>query len=128
MNKNETKLIIVPEKHLKIIRNNRMKTDAILAHLANVGIKMSGRQWRRFVRHYNDQYGSRERYIASDPNGYILTVKKDEIKRSNLNKIRVGIAMIRNGKAGLKELAEKNQLSLLDGEADIYDLAMKLKI
>ena len=128
MNKNETKLIIIPEKHLKIIRNNRMKTDAILAHLASVGIKMSSRQWRRFVRHYNDKYGSRERYIASDPNGYILTVKKDEIKRSNLNKIRVGIAMIRNGKAGLAELAKKDQLSLLDGEADLYDLAMKLDL
>ena len=128
MKKHETRLIIVPEKYLKIIRNNRMKTKEILASLAGVGIRMNGRQWRRFVRYYNDKYGSRERYIASDSNGYVLTVKKDIIKKSNLNKIRVGIAMIRNGKAGLAELAKKDQLSLLDGEADLYDLAMKLDL
>lgn len=128
MKKHETRLIIVPEKYLKIIRNNRMKTKEILASLTKDGIKMNARQWRRFVRYYNDKYGTRERYIASDSTGYILTVRKDIIKKSNLNKIRVGISMIRNGKAGLKELAEKDQLTILEGEADIYDLAMKLDL
>lgn len=128
MKKKEVKVINVPEKYLKIIRNNRMKSDAILAYLGSVGIHMNDRQWRAFVRQYNDQYGSRERYIASNATGYILTVKKDIIKKSNLNKIRVGISMIKNGKAGLAELAKKDQLSLLDGEADLYDLAMKLDL
>ena len=54
--------------------------------------------------------------------------KKNDIVVSNIQKIKTGVAMIRNAKATLKELADKNQLSLIKEEADIYDLAMKLKV
>lgn len=120
--------INIPEKYLKELKNNRMNSKAILRHLESVGIKMNDRQWRSFVRQYNDQFSNRDRYIASNSQGYILTVKKNDIVISNIQKIKTGVAMIRNAKATLKELADKNQLSLIKEEADIYDLAMKLKV
>ena len=124
MKKKETRVVVIPEKYLAMIKNNRMTSGVILDRLAAVGILMTDRQWRAFVRQYNDKYGSRDRYIASNSQGYILTVKKDPIKQSALNKIRTGVAMIRNGKATLDELSQKKQLSLLPDEADLYDLAM----
>lgn len=105
----------------------QLKTDEILAYLRGKGIVMSDRQWRKFVRQYNELYATRERYIASDRYGYYLTTSKKNITRTAMNKLKVGLSMMKNAKADLKELANKNQLSLLDEDIEIYDLIMKLK-
>ena len=119
---------IISEKILRQLLKSRKMTAQILDELAVQGIHIDARQWRKFVREYNDGYGKRERFIASDVNGYILTTKKDAIKLAALKRIKTGVSMIRNAKADLDELGDKRQLSLLKEEADIYDLASKLEI
>lgn len=118
---------MIKEKLLREMLVEQMKTNEILAYLKSKGIVMSDREWRRFVRKYNELYGTRERYIASDNHGYYLTTSKKNITRTAMNKLKVGLSMVKNAKADLKELANKNQLSLLDEDVEIYDLIMKLK-
>ena len=119
---------IISEKVLRQLLKSRKMTAQILDELAKLGIIIDAREWRRFVRTYNNGYENRERFIVSDVNGYILTTKKDAIKASAIKRIKTGASMIRNAKADLDELGGKRQLSLLKEEADIYDLASKLEI
>lgn len=119
----------ITEKILRSMLKERKKSSQIIRCLEKkYNIYISERQWRYFVRDYNDEYYKRERYIASNHHGYILTTKKKFIKQSAIKNLKVGIAMIRNAKEELKELENKKQLSFLPEEADIYDIAMKLEL
>lgn len=115
-------------KQLKQILVGEKKATRIIAELQNYGIICSEREWRAFVRKFNDDYANKELYIASSRNGYQLTTKKSIISHSAICKFRTGLAMMKNAKATLKELSDKNQLSLLEQDADIYDLVMKMKV
>ena len=115
----------ITKKILKeTIGKDRKKVDEILYELLwNYHIDISERQWRLVVNEFNKDYGKNGLYIASNRNGYILTSKKKEIKATAINKLKVGISMIKNSKLTLKELEDANQLKLLDeDEIKIYNI------
>lgn len=113
---------------LRELLKNEIKADEIVKYLAYWGIDINDREWRTFVRKFNDDYANKELYIASSRNGYQLTTKKSIISHSAICKFKTGLAMMKNAKATLKELSDKNQLSLLEQDADIYDLVMKMNV
>lgn len=115
------------EKTLRRILSEQKKTEQILSELKGEGIEMNEREWRRFVRNYNNGFESRDRYIASNRYGYFLTSSKKKITKSAISKLRNGLAMVKNAKADLKELAMKDQLSLMDDDVELYDLVMKMR-
>lgn len=115
------------DKMLKEILSEQKKVETIIIELSHRGIEMSPRTWRRFVRDYNDAYGEHDRYIASDNQGYYLTMSKKKITKTAIYKLRNGLSMVRNAKKDLQNLSEKNQLSLLEEDVDIYDLIMKIQ-
>lgn len=117
----------ISEKLLKEVLSEQITTVEILERLKEKGIFLNGRQWRKFVREYNKMFATRDRYIASDTKGYYLTTSKKQITRTAMNKFKVGLSMIKNAKADLKELESKDQLSLLEEDVDMYDLLMKMK-
>lgn len=116
----------IKDKVLKEVLNEQKKTNDILIELSKKGITMNGRQWRSFVREYNDNYSLHDRYIASNNQGYYLTTNKKKITKTAINKFKNGLSMMRNAKMDLEELSNKNQLSLLQEDADIYDMIMRL--
>lgn len=120
--------MVITDELLYELLSERRTLKEIQPILKRNGIVMSDRVWRRFVRMYNNDYVNQERYIASNNKGYILTTKKNEIQSSAIKNIKLGISLIRNGRTDLKELSDKNQLALLEEDADIYDIAMKLKV
>ena len=115
------------EKLLRQVLSKQRKSFEILAILKENGIEMNDREWRKFVREYNKGYETRDRYIASNRFGYFMTSSKKKITKSAVSKLRNGLAMVKNAKADLKELAMKDQLSLLDEDVELYDLVMKMK-
>lgn len=117
----------IKEKTLKRILSQRTKTEDILIELSKENIVMSGRQWRKFVRDYNDDYSKRDRYIASNNKGYILTTKKKEINKTISNKFKNGLSMIKNAQKDFKNLSQKNQISFIKDEPELYDLILKLE-
>lgn len=120
----------ITKKMIKeILGNQRVKTEIILQCLLwNYKIAINDREWRSVVREYNNQYGKSGLYIASNRNGYLLTTKSNEIKKSAFAKFNNGLSMIRNAKATLKELEDNNQLKLLnDNETDIYRAVCSFK-
>lgn len=115
------------DKQLKQILNEQKKTNDILVDLSKLGIVCNGRVWRRFVRQYNDNFENHDRYIASDKDGYYLTVSKKKIQRTAMNKLKCGISMIKNAKKDLGELSKKDQLTLeQELDADVIDLLLRL--
>ena len=119
---------MIKEKIIKSILSEQRKTNEILDLLKKEDIDMTDRQWRSFVRQYNDKFASRDRYIASNSQGYFLTTNKAKITKTAMNKLKNALSMLKNAKADLDELKNKDQLSLLKEDVDIYDLAMKLKV
>lgn len=119
---------MIKEKILKEVLSDQRKTNEIIPMLKKYGIEMNDRQWRTFVRQYNDKFASRDRYIASNSQGYYLTTNKAKITKTAMNKLKNALSMLKNAKADLNELKNKDQLSLLKEDVDIYDLAMKLKV
>lgn len=115
------------EKLLRQILSEQKKTNEILQLLKDNGIEMTDRQWRKFVCDYNRDFSGRDRYIASNRFGYFMTSSKKKITKSAMSKLRNGLAMVKNAKADLKELALKDQLSLLEEDVELYDLVMKMK-
>lgn len=115
------------DKVLKEVLNEQKKVETILIELSHRGIEMSERSWRSFVRKYNDEFGKHDRYIASNRFGYYLTTNKKKITKTAISKLRTGLSMMKNAKKDLQNLSEKDQLSLLDEDVDIYDLIMKIK-
>jgi len=118
----------ITEKQLRQILNIQKKTDDILDELRGFGIEMNGRGWRAFVRRYNAQYDRHDTYIASNRFGYYLTASKKKITRTAMNKFRNGLSMMQNAKKDLQILSSKDQLSLMDEDADLYDMIMKMEI
>lgn len=117
---------MVKEKDLREILRTEKKVDEIIAELSVRGVQMSPRMWRKYVREYNDDFAEKERYIASGKNGYVLTTKKKVISASAMNRLKCGVAMIKNAKADLGELALKDQLKLSEEDAKVYDIIDKL--
>lgn len=117
---------MIQEKQVRYVLSRKRKTKEILELLKGEGIDISDRQWRKYVRRYNNDYANRDRYIASDNQGYFLTSKKKAITKTNINKMKCALSMLNNAKNDLKELSEKGQLSLLDEDVEFYDMAMKL--
>lgn len=117
---------VITDKLLREVIKTPTKAKDIVAELNNRGIQISDRAWRKFVRDYNDDYADKERFIASSVHGYVLTTKKKDIKASAFHRLYNGLAMIRNAKADLDELADKDQLKLTEEEADTLDIISKL--
>lgn len=108
---------------LKELLKERKTSDQIIVLLGAKDIRINDREWRSFVRQFNDNYAKSGLYIASNSQGYILTTKKTEIKKSAINKLKTGVAMIKNSKLTLKELEDANQLRLLDDdEIKLYNI------
>ena len=108
--------------------SKKKNTSQILDELKGMGISISGRTWREIVKNYNREFDSRDRYIASDNQGYFLTTKEKWIAISNYRKIKVALSMLKSARNDLKELADKNQLSLFDDDLNIFDAILKLGI
>lgn len=117
------------KKQLRELLHEETKSNEIIERLRKWGIEVCDREWRSFVRNFNNNYSSSGLYIASGKNGYSLTTKKNEIKKSAFNKFKTGLSMIRNAKTTLKELEDHNQLTLSDqNEVDIYETMMSFKV
>lgn len=116
---------VIPEKSIAFLKKQRVKSADIIATLKDAGIKINDRQWRAYVRAFNDKH--KERYIASNSQGYILTAKQKVIKKSIINKMHLGISLINNARADFKELSENDQLSLFESEPDLQDLIIKME-
>ena len=117
----------INEKLIRKILKEKKKTSDILIDLAAAGIVISGRGWRKVVRDYNEEFGSRDRYIASDNQGYYLTTSKKAIAQTTANKFKCGLSMMKNAKKDFARLSKKDQLSIFKEEPDIYDMLMKLE-
>ena len=111
----------------KILKNQK-KSHEIIEELASMGIEANERSWRDFVRKYNDEFDLHDSYIASNRFGYYLTTSKKKITRTAMNKFRNGLAQMKNAKKDLKILSEKNQLSLMEEDADLFDMVMKMEL
>ena len=116
------------EKELRKVLNRQKKTEEILACLPSIGKEANERTWRTFVRRYNNEFDLHDTFIASDINGYYLTTSKKKITRNALNRFRNGLSMMQNAKQDLQILSEKNQLSLMEEDADLFDMVMKMEI
>lgn len=123
--KKKNKPPVFPEKCIDFLKKGRLKSADIITLLKQEGVDISNRQWRAYVRSFNDRH--KERYIASNSQGYILTAKKKIIKKSIINKLRLGISMIQNARSDFKDLSEKDQLSLFNEAPDLQDLILKGK-
>lgn len=120
--------MVLSDRQLYELLSTRKTYTQLQPILKNYGIVVSDRAWRRFVRRYNNDYQNKETYIASNNKGYILTAKDNEIRSSAIKNIKLGASLIKNAKADLKELSEKDQLSLSEEESSIYDLVIKSDI
>lgn len=120
-------MVLTDKQLYKMLCKRRMYKE-LLPYLILYGYNISDRAWRRFVRNYNKDFQNKETYIASNNKGYILTTKKEEIKNSAIKNLKLGISLIKNAKADLKELSDKDQLGLSEDEINIYDIIMKSEI
>ena len=116
------------DKELRKVLNRQKKTEEILVNLSAIGKEANERTWRTFVRRYNNEFDLHDTFIASDINGYYLTTSKKKISRNALNRFRNGLSMMQNAKKDLQILADKNQLSLINEDADLFDMVMKMEI
>ena len=114
-------------KFIRRILKEKKTTSDILVEFAKAGVTISGRKWRTIVRQYNEEFGSRDRYIASDNKGYYLTTSKKAIAQTTANKFKCGLSMMKNAKKDFARLSKKDQLSIFKEEPDIYDMLMKLE-
>lgn len=122
--------MVLPKTYLKQLLRNWTKTNEILSKLkAERNIDISDRDWRKFVNSYNHNFNEQETYIASGRNGYKLTMKQEEIKKSAYKNLRLGVALIKNAKEQLLELGEKNQLTFLDdANIDLDQTFLKIRL
>jgi len=118
----------ITEKQLKKILNRQKKTEEILMELKAIGVDVNDRTWRGFVRQFNEEFDRHDTYIASDSYGYYLTTNKKKITKTAMNKFRNGLSQMQNAKKDLQALADKNQLSLMEEDADLFDMMMKMEI
>ena len=91
--------------------------------------KLGERRFRIWVEKHNVKYsgGETEMFIAhSNKKGYLMTTDKDVIRKSLYDDYKRAMKLlVRNARCG-KALAEKNQLSLLPMEAELYEVVMKM--
>lgn len=117
---------MISEKQIRKVLSEKKKTADICKEL-----NIAGRTWREIVKEYNDQYGSKERLIVSDIDGYELTTNRKLIANYAFKRIKHGLSELKNGKNILKILSEKNQLKIsgLDKEdTDLIDAVMKMRL
>ena len=117
----------ISEKTLRKILKEQKTTPEILLELKENGVNISGREWRRYVRSYNDSFVEHDRYIASDNKGYYMTTNKKAIARTTMNKFKNAHSMMINAKRDFRSLSEKDQLSIFDTDPDIYDMLLKMR-
>ena len=92
--------------------------------------KLDERVFRNAVAKFNKQYetGETELFIAHSNKGYILTTDPEIIKKSLLDDYKRGIKLISRNYKCMKALSEKNQLSLTQNDADLYEVLMRMDV
>ena len=90
--------------------------------------KLNERLFRIWIEKHNEKYaeGNTEMFVAHSPKGYILTSDLDVIRKSLTDDYKRAMKLLVRNSRCTKAMAEKNQLSLMPHEADIYDLVMKM--
>jgi len=109
------------------------KAPEIVKELKNKGVyaknlKVLNRNFRRSVAEYNRFYGSGERefFLAHSNKGYKLTSDPKEIAASLLDDRKRGLKLLNRYYSGMKALSEKDQITLLQGEEDLFEIVSKL--
>ncbi len=114
------------DKEIREVLQGKKVSSEICAKL-----NISGREWRRIVNEYNQNYDEKERLIVSDCDGYELTTNRKLIMAYAFKRIRHGMSELKNGKRILRALADKNQLKLKGvdkDDIDLVDVVMKMEV
>ena len=106
----------------------RTKKECLEWYRENYHAKLNERMFRLWVERHNQNYtgGDKEMFVAHSVKGYILTSDPDLIRKSLKDDYKRAMKLLVRNSRCTKAMAEKNQLSLMPHEADIYDLVMKM--
>ena len=106
----------------------RTRKECLEWYKAMYNTKLNERMFRIWVEKHNQKYseGETEMFVAHSGKGYLMTSDTDVIRKSLEDDYKRAMKLlVRNSRCG-KALAEKNQLSLMPKEADLYELVMKM--
>lgn len=109
------------------------KAPEIMKKLKDQGVKAKNlknlnRQFRRAAAKYNERYqnGETEYFLAHSTKGYKLTNKPKEIAQSLQDDRKRGLKLLKRYYTGMKSLSEKDQIALLEGDQDLFDIVSKM--
>lgn len=105
--------------------------DKILYFLQHVAkINVHERELRDYFAQFNEKYesGETEMFIAHSGYGYKLTSDPEEIMRSLEDDFKRSMKMLKRYYRCKKALSEKNQFSLNQSEADLYEAVMRMNV
>lgn len=94
------------------------------------GGKLNERMFRKNVEKFNKRYGGgeTEMFVAHSGKGYYLTSDIGLIRKSLLDYKRRALSQLSVVSKCSKALSEKNQLSLDQNEADLYEVVMRMNV
>jgi len=104
------------------------KTECLEWYEKQYFTKLNEREFRRRIESFNEKYagGETEMFVAHSKKGYLLTNDIDIIKKSLLDDYRRALKLLKRNSRCTKALSEKNQISLGQNEADLYEVVMKM--
>ena len=110
------------------ITNDWKTKNMILGHLLGCGVYVNERSLRQYIARFNKEYenGESEWFIAHGQKGYMMTDNNDLILNSLKDDHKRALKLLKRYGRCRKALSEKNQLSLDQEEASLYDIVMML--
>lgn len=84
----------------------------IIGWLKLCGVEISLREFATYTEEYRKE--NHEYYLESCSNGYRFTRDIESIKKSCYQRIGKAVSVIKNAKRDLKNLGERNQLTIID--------------
>ena len=107
------------------------KTKDQILHFLNIvcGLDVNERSVRQYFADFNEKYetGDTEMFIAHSNKGYLLTSDQKTILKSLEDDNKRAIKLMKRYYRCKKALADKNQLSLEESEANLYEVIQKME-
>ena len=106
----------------------RTKKECLNWYRNKYNTHLNERMFRTWVEKYNQKYtgGEKEMFIAHSNKGYMMTSNVDAIRRSLADDYKRAMKLLVRNSRCTKALSEKNQLTLMPNEADMYEVVMKM--